>query len=315
MTVYTPPAVQTIPKLYQSKPELGHPKYHGDSWKNLYGHDHNQDVLRKRHTLNALAVVYKLAGTIVIKHDLTVAEIRKVWSRIVRKLSKYGVVAWWIREIARRSGRIHYHLITTSDHTGDELKTLIRDSNPALKFRLQFDPIANSKHWGNYCCKSTTFKSKASFHAKKVVLFAKNVILDKHNEIGDFWQSTSKPVKLTPREKQANRDNDHKFREALSDNYVQDAATYLADATGLDHNHIGRHYARELAADPSLYQLYADDAYAYRIAEGDISPRAKIPSVGTFNFSTTPTPRKPPVRKKPKPPTAPIPFDPAKCYH
>ena len=214
------------------------------------------------------AVVYKLFGTINILKHMGVPEIRKVWAKITRKLRDAGVVAWWIREVSRQSDRVHYHLITISDHSGDELKALIRASCPTYRFRLQFDPPRDAKHSANYLCKSTEFAGRPSFHAKKVVLFAEKVGLEKHGTIekaGKFWQR--KPKKKTPQQKQVERDFKHQFGEALNDTYVQEAATTLADTTGIDQNEIATHYARELVIEPSLYQQYVNDAYGYRIAE------------------------------------------------
>lgn len=131
-----------IPTLFQRKPERGHRTQHGRSWKNLCGHDANMNALRWRHAKNSELVSYKLAGTINILKDLTIEEIKQTWAKIVRKFGENDVVLWWIREVSRRTNRIHYHTITASDHTGDELKDLIRSACTDLKFRLQFEPCS-----------------------------------------------------------------------------------------------------------------------------------------------------------------------------
>lgn len=271
----------------------------------MAGHDSNQNWLRKRHQKNRKLLVYKLAGTINILQDLTVAEIRLVWARITRKLRTAGVVAWWIREISRRTNRVHYHLVVASDHSEAAIKQLIRAACPTHRFRLSFPLIRDSREWSNYLCKSTEFAGMPSFYAGKVVLFEDWVKLDKHGEIGRFW--LCKPKKRTPAENQARRELAHKFQQAANDFLVVDAAEYLSDATGLPEHEIVAHYARELIADPTTYQSLADAANKHR---GE-----KPYAVAPFSFTPCPPARKPPVRTKHKPHRTPLPpFDPRKCY-
>lgn len=366
-----------IPHFYQVKPLKGGPRNHGNSWKNLYGHDLNMEMLRQRHDLNQKAVTYKLAGTIIILHDQTLDDVRKTLAKIDRKLREKNVVYWHVKEIAKRTNRIHYHVIVASDHDPDDVKKWIRDSNKHLNFRLQFDPIKNSKWWANYLCKSTTFRGRPSFHARKVLLFAIDNTLDKHNATAGFWHPSSVLPKPTKEEKQAKRDYAHRLREAGEDSLVQDAVQHLADALGLNtpapvpevvivpapapvpektvitdgidwraeleeallrpterpayYNTLYtgfflERYAKNLVADPTEYQSYADDAREYRIAELNSEPdrEAHDPTtprhrtfdryiVNPFAFSPTPIPSKPPVRVK-KTPKPPFPaFDPTRC--
>ncbi len=293
------------PRLYQSKPKPGSRLFHGKSWKNLEGYNRNMRWLRRRHAINRERISYSLACTINILQDLTVKEIRLAWAKIARKLRKANVVAWWIREISRRSNRVHVHLITASDHDPDTLKALIRAACPLLRFRLYFQPVRNAREWSNYLCKSTQFGSERSFHANKVVLFEGWVSLEKHGEINGFWQKKQK--KRTPQQNQQRRDYAHKLQEAANDYLVVDAAEYLSDATGLPEHEIVDRYARELITDPTTYQSIADDANKLR----GVTPY----KVGPFRFTPAPPQRKPPVRKKKgaeiKPPFPP--FDPDKC--
>jgi hypothetical protein len=192
---------------------------------------------------------------------------------------------------------------------------------------MYFRPVKDSRNWANYLCKSTEFKGKESFHKNKVVLFARHIGLEKHNEIGNFWQPGSKPQKPTPQQKQQKREHDHKMAEAVNDSLVRDAALHLASTTGVEADVIAKRYANNLIIDPTLYQAIADDAYEYRVQElaserdddnpDPLTPRTRTFDryiVGPFVFSPAPVPPKPPVRKKAKV-KQPFPkFDPANCF-
>ena len=316
------------PRLYQINPNPGNRRLHGESFKNLAGSDWNMGQLRDRHDTNSAIVPYLTAGTIVIKHDQDIDTIRSTWDRIARKLRRANVIAWWMREIAMRSNRVHYHLIITSAHKGDNLKELVRASCPNLNFRMQFDPIVNQRQWANYLCKSTDFCGKESYLQKKVILFAPEVNLIKHNTIGDFWQKESELFKPSKEQKKDYREHTHKMLEASRNGTVHYAALLLSRRTGIDSESILTKYCENLILDPTLYQQYSDDARDYSIEyEPEPAPDSHDPLtpyvytfsrdiVEPFKFSPCPPPPKPPTRTKatmtPKP--ARMPFSPDNCW-
>ncbi len=338
MKVYTAVPSGSIPKLYQSPNDPGSTFSHGRSFKNEAGHDANCKVLRRRHRKNQQYVQYNLSGTIYVCADLTQPQVRRTWRKISKALSAEGVVLWWFREITRRTNRVHYHVITTSKHTEQEVKTIVRDACP-YKCRLMFKPETPGK-WANYSLKLTTGKN-----GHKIVLFAKTCSLRVHGDIGDgdFWQY--KPKKKTAAEKQREREEQHKLREARNDDAVYDQASALADALGLSNTpsipEYGTHtyyppqaertvvlHGVDLGSElqqviqtpskpPDYRYINASrrdilDAYARNLVT-DPSLYATYGGTGSFRFSPCPQPPKPPVRRKKQAKPAYVPFDPANC--
>ena len=336
MKVYTTVPSGSLPRLYQSPNDPGSRLLHGRSFKNEAGHDANCKALRRRHRKNQQYVQYNLAGTIYICADLTQPQVSSTWRKISKALSAEGVVLWWFREITRRRGRVHYHVITTSNHTEQEVKTIIRDACP-YKCRLMFKPETPGK-WTNYSLKLTTGKN-----GHKIVLFAKTCSLRVHDTNGDFWQY--KPKKKTTAEKQREREDRHKLREARNDDVVYEQANSLADALGLSHTPSVPEYDTHTyyppqaertvvlhGVDPGneLHQTlqtpskppdyrYIDasrhdilDALARNLV-ADPSLYATYGGTDSFRFTPCPQPLKPPFRRKKQPKTAYIPFDPANC--
>lgn len=313
----TPTNVSIVGQLlFQTKPKQGWPDQHGRSWKNICGSNRNNWKLQRRHERNAKLIPYKTAGTINILKDLTVKGIQSVWAKITRKFAEAKVVAWWRREVSRYSNRVHYHLVVVSDHTSEELKALVRSSQPkylkAKDYRLQFETIRNAKHWAEYCCKTTIFDrvGTPSFHAGKVVLFAENVGLAVHDTIGHFWKYKPKP--RTKQQKQAYRVKQHKLKEAYSDHAIQYAADSLQGMTNRTGGEIASEFAKQLVADPTSYQSFVDMADRYGAEQEGFkyTPRKVAP----FQFSPVPPLPPPPIRKKRTAPKQPFPkFDPKNC--
>lgn len=270
--------------LYQRNPEPGKPHAHGDSWKNLCGHDANSNRLRHRHRRNNKLASYKLAGTVNILQDQSIQEHARFAARTARVFKQNGVDCFYIREITKRTNRIHYHLIVTSNHTPEEIKTLLRKANPTLKLRIYLHPVKKSEWWASYLSKTT------KYHKPKVVLFAKDVNLDKHGQWGDFWKTKAYTAAQKKAFNQQRREETHRRVEASTDPVVQAAADYLADATGMKSDDIANHYARELMTDPTLYQTYANDAAAYHGQPATI--------VQPFAFSPCPQLTRPPRKKR-----------------
>ena len=298
------PVSSIIPKLYQSKPDIGSKRFHGGSWKNLHGHDANTKSLRLRHQINHRITPYITAGTINILKDMGVSEIRKSVARFTRCLKAAGVVAWMIKEVSKRSNRVHYHLLITTHHSSEELKAIVRNSLPHLKFRLQFDPVRNAKWCSGYFCKTST----AEWHTAKTVLFAKDVRIDKHGVIGDFWQDKAKAE--TPQARKKRNQDRKQLLAACHDSDVDAAARLISQATGESRDDVAEHFADWLISDPTIRPMLHTLAIQYWSDDMGIQFDPNQHHAIDMTVPDTPRPPRPRRPKDQAPKPDPIPWHP-----
>jgi hypothetical protein len=268
-------------KLFQSTPKLGDPERHGFNWKTLHGF-----LTAAKRLVGQLLANERLAGkryiydgTINVLADLDVDQIRKVWAKISRKLKAVGMVAIYVREVSRYTNRVGYHLVIREcpqhllDKDAKALKAVVR-SVCAYKLNMQFEPIRSSYSWANYILKAEV-KGKdrktppaddtddvdeilarpaqddtvEDVYAGKRVLFADDVNLSKHGDIGPFW------VKKRADLDKEFKSNRKAVKEAMQLPEIEGAANRLADITGLHPEYLRKRLAQEMIANPGDKEL------------------------------------------------------------
>lgn len=126
---------------------------------------------------------------------------QKLWSNVSEKLSKGGLIAFWVREPSK-AGNIHYHFIGRSDQTPQQVRALIEAAMPkraAVSWHLHVARIMKQEPTILYAVKAKIAGwSKGRWvpdkWAGKRLLFQKGIRLRKHGTVGRFWERSTKKL-------------------------------------------------------------------------------------------------------------------------
>ena len=122
-------------------------------------------------------------------------DVRVRWNAAKRRLERFGIVAFWVREPGR-SDKVHYHLLVTNPWPIDAIREKCREALTDTPTTVAVKPIDNPWMCGRYILKACVSKGEnPDIFRKKRRLFVPKTGLRKHGTIGKFWPVSIKELR------------------------------------------------------------------------------------------------------------------------
>jgi hypothetical protein len=269
----------SVPKveLYQQHPIFHKPSlFKARSWtETIEGYTNNAHELTCciLSNLKLRGIRKTTSVSINITKDLSVDEIKLLWSDVSRKMRRRGVQAIWVREPNERN-RCNYHLLVISPNDPKAMRAILEASMPSRKdvrWHSQVEKTDTIYGWSHYITKAVMpgkdqrDRIQKDLYGPKRLLFKTGTGLDKHGTIGKFWH---RPKAMLWKEI---KDIEARIAQGLQKPGVKRVADLISDWFQGDHNITSKEISRRIGywADEAVIKDWAERLEVEAIGKGD----------------------------------------------